>query len=241
MFTNFSEFINCIVEARFGFKYLYELLLELWSSITANPNIEAICSKLTSLVSPIANFLPYIVVILGLVICLFGKKMEGVIKFIIFFLLGFVLGIHFLAPVIPPEVPIPEWVVGLVVAIIAAVLYKFLYVVVYSAFVLYPVYRLCYYGFFIIEEPIFTTGKALASLAVAAIVLVISFLLFKFVDMLLTSALGALIAVSAFSAWIYDLGAISAFGQKSWIFELCVMGVITLAGFAVQVKTRRRY
>ncbi len=227
--------MQCVVEARFGFEYIWQRLVELYKSVTQNSDIAGLWEKLMSLIAPAVTLVLWSCVIVGLVICLFGKKISGILKFIGFFALGYAIGVHFIAPLIPPEVPIVGWVIGLVVAIVAAVAYKFLFVALYSVSVLYAVYRLCYFGFFLDKEPVFSVGKAITSLAVAAVVLILSLILFKFVEMLLTSALGSWIMVSAFSAVAFDLGA------KSWIIELVVFALIALVGFAFQVKTRRRY
>jgi hypothetical protein len=241
MFTSFAEFIKCVVEARFGFKYLYDVIIGLYYSITQNPDITVIWEKLMGLISGARPYIPFLAILLGVIICLFGKKMAGVLKFVGIFIVGFALGVYFLGPVIPAEVPIPVWIIGLVVGIVSAVLSKFIFVAAYSVAVLYSVYRLCYYGFFLDTDAVFTVGKSVSSLAVAAIVLVLSLILFKFMEMLISSALGAWIATMGFSAGIFDLGAIAAFGDKAWIFELVVVGLITLLGFVFQIRTRRRY
>ncbi len=235
MFSNFSEFMKCVVEARFDFGYIWQRLVELFNSVTQNSEITSIWDKITGFIAPYMTFVLAGCMVLGIVICLFGKKISGILKFTTFFVLGYSLGVHFLEPIIPEEVWIPVWVVGLVIAIIAAVAYKFLFVGVYSVAVLYSIYRLCYFGFFLDEAPVFSTGKSVTSLAVAAVVLILSLILFRFVEMLLTASLGSLILTSAFSALVFDLGA------KSWVVELVVFAVIALLGFLFQVRTRRRY
>ncbi len=235
MYTNFLEFIECVIEARFGFEYIWQLLVNLYYSVTKNPDISFIWDGLMSAVAPIIKFLPYCIMAFGLFVCLFGKKVGGVLKFALFFLVGFSAGIYYLVPLMPSEIPIAPWVVGLVVGIVAAVAYKFLFVATCSVGVLYSVYRLCYYGFFISGDPVFTTGKALTSLAVAAIVLILVLILFKYVEMLLFSVFGSWVFMTAFTYAVYDIAA------ASWVAEFVVLIVIALIGFLVQVRTRRRY
>lgn len=241
MVTSFSDFIDHLIGARFSFEYLWEQIVSLYDSVRSNPDILSIWDSLCDFTSYISAFIPYILMAAGIVVALFGKKMGGFLKFLGFFIVGFALGVHFLAPVIPEEVPIPAWVIGLVVAIVAAVLSKFLFVATYSAAVLYSVYRLCYHGFFFDSQTEFSTGKAITALAVAAIVLVLTLVLFKFTEMLIFSSFGAFMVTSGFALGIIDLGAIPKLGSNSWILEVSVIGIIAVLTFIFQIKTRRRY
>lgn len=241
MVTSFSDFINQLIGARFSFSYLWNQVVDLFESVTGDANVLSIWDAIKNFVSPIIIFLPYVLMALGFIVAFFGKKMDGLVKFLGFFVLGFFLGVYFLAPVIPPEVPIPAWVIGIVIAVIAAVMSKLLFVFTYSAAVLYSVYRLCYHGFFLDLEIDFAVGKSLTALAVAAIILILTLIFFKFVDMFLLSAFGAWMVTSGFAFGIIDLGAIPNLGDKSWILEVSIIGIITLLGFIFQFRTRRRY
>ena len=230
-----------MIGARFSFSYLWEQVVELYQSVTANGDVLSIWDSLKNFASSFLGAIPYILMALGAIVLLFGKKIGGLVKFSGFFILGFFLGVHFLAPVIPEEIPIAPWVVGLIVATISGVLSKLLFISVYSAAVLYSVYRLCYHGFFFDNQHEFALGKALTALAVAAIVLILTLILFKFVEMLLFSAFGAWMITSGFAIGIIDLGSVPKLGANSWILEVSVMGLIALLGFIFQVRTRRRY
>ncbi len=241
MVTSFSDFISHLIGARFSFSYLWELVVDLYKSITGDSNVLAIWDALKDFTSSFRGALPYILMVLGLVVVLFGKKIDGFIKFVGFFIIGFFLGVYFLVPVIPPEVPIAGWVIGLIVGILAAVMSRFLFVASYSIAVVYSVYRLCYHGFFLDTQHEFSAGKALMALAVAAIILILTLVLFRFVQMLLFSALGAWFITSGFGIAFIDLSEIPKLGDKSWILEVSIIGIITLLGFLFQLKTRRRY
>lgn len=240
-FTSFGEFIECLAQARFGFESTWEAIRNLYYSITQNTVVENLWSALMSTLAPVVRYIPFIIMLIGIIVGLFGKKMMWLIKFVAVFLSGFTLGVYFLAPIIPESIPIPPWVTGLVIAAVSAVLCKFFYIIVYSVGITYAIYRLCYYAFFTIEAPEYTTGRMLTCLAVAAIILVISFLLFKFVEMYLSSVLGAWLLVSGFGMAFVDLGEIASLGDKSYILELSVIFVISVFAFLFQVKTRRRY
>ncbi len=241
MVTSFSDFIDHLIGARFSFESLWELIVDLYKAIASNSDVLSIWDALKNFASPILSAIPYILMALGLIVALFGKKMGGFLKFVGFFIVGFALGVHFLEPVIPSEVPIPTWVIGIIVAIVAAILSKFLFVTTYSVAVLYSVYRLCYHGFFLDHQYDFSAGKAITALAVAAVILVLTLIFFKFVEMFLFSALGAWMVTSGFAVGIIDLGEISKLGSNSWILELSVIALIAILGFIFQVKTRRRY
>lgn len=241
MITSFSDFISHLVGARFTFTYLWELLLWLFASLTADGEILGSNSDIINYLSGAMAYMPYILIGAGLIIALFGKKMGSFLKFVAFFGAGYVLGIHFLAPVIPSEVHIPAWVVGLVVAFVAAILSKFVFGLTVSLSILYSVYRLCYHGFFLDPESGVAMGKAVTALAVAAIVLIIALVLFKYIEMLLFATLGAYMVTAGFSWAFFDLGSVAALGANSWILEVAVIGVLALLAFAFQVKTRRRY
>ena len=241
MITSFSDFISYLIGARFSFSYLWELLAGLYKSITQDANVLSVWDALKNSASSFLGAIPYILMVFGLIIALFGKKMGGLLKFLGFFVIGFFLGIYFLVPVIPPEVPIAPWVIGLIIGILSAVMSKFLFVASYSIILLYSVYRLCYHGFFLDTQHEFATGKALTALAVAAIILVLTLVFFRFVEMLLFSALGAWFISSGFAIAIIDLGEIPKLGDNSWILEVSVIGIIALLGFLFQLRTRRRY
>lgn len=239
--NSFSDFISELIGARFSFSYLWQQLSSLYESVVSDGAVLSIWDWLKNLSTGLWTALPYILMALGVIVLLFGKKMGGFVKFVGFFIVGFFLGVYFLASVIPPEVPIAPWVVGIVVAILAAVLSKMLFVTAYSVIVLYSVYRLCYHGFFFDNQQLFSVGKSLTALAVAAIVLVLTLIFFRFVQMLVFSVLGAWMITSGFAFGIIDLDAIPKLGANSWILEVTIMGIIAILGFIFQIKTRKRY
>jgi hypothetical protein len=209
--------------------------------MVTDANVLNINDALMQFTSSFSGALPYMLMALGLIVVLFGKKLSGVLKFLGFFFIGFFLGVYLLVPVIPPEVPLSPWIVGVVVGVISAVLSRFVFVVSYSVVVLYSVYRFCYHGFFFDFQQEFSTGKALTALGIAAVILVVSLVFFRFVEMLLFSALGAWLMTAGFGFAFIDLGAIPNLGGNSWILEVSIIGLITLIGFVFQFKTRRRY
>ena len=241
MFTNFAEFFNCLKEGRFGFRYLWDLIVTLYYSITENPNIQVIWNGFMGVVRPIITVFMIVVI----AVCIFGAftghKTLGVFKFLFFFVVGFALGVHLLAPVIPPVVKIPAWVIGLVVALVASVLYRFLYYGLYAVFIGHSIYYLCYNGFFLIHPPTFTVTRAIVCLVIAVGVVILAFALRKYVEMVGTAALGAWLAVLHFKWYIYNFTTWPFLVGREWLGILIFSLIIGVLGLMFQFKTRRRY
>ena len=68
MFTTFAEFIRCLVEARFGFRYLWDVLVSTYYAMTENPHVQDAWEKIMSILSPIAIVVPYIIIVIGLIV-----------------------------------------------------------------------------------------------------------------------------------------------------------------------------
>lgn len=241
MVTSFSDFISHLIGARFSFSYIWDFIKDLFRSVIEDPSVSGMWDGLKNFSSSFAWILPYILMILGIAVALFGQKMGGVVKFLGFFIVGFFLGVYLLVPVIPSEVRIPGWIIGLIIGILSAILSKFLFIAGCSIAALYSIYRICYHGFFLDMQAEFSLGKALVALFAGVIILVLMLVLFRFVEMFLFSALGAWFITSGFGFAIIDLGEIPKLGDKSWILEISIIGVIAILGFIFQFRTRRRY
>ena len=240
MFSSFGEFINCIKEARFTFDVIWQAIVSFFTDVLQSPDVSAVWNGFLDLIAPVFNIALICGIVLSLVIALFGKKLIGVIKFLAFFALGFLLGAHYLTPLLPPEIALPGWIVGIVSALILGVLSRFIYIAVYVASVGYSAYLLTYHGFLLTPNPEYTNTRALVSLGVALVIIVLLLVFKKYVEMLGTAALGSFLAVTALVR-IYDFTAWPLFDGIEWLASLIVMGVLTLITFIFQVKTRRRY
>ena len=95
MVTSFSDFINQLIGARFSFSYLWNQVVDLFESVTGDANVLSIWDAIKNFVSPIIIFLPYVLMALGFIVAFFGKKMDGLVKFLGFFVLGFFLGVQY--------------------------------------------------------------------------------------------------------------------------------------------------
>ncbi len=240
MFTSFGEFITCVKEARFTFSVIWQAIVSFFKDVIANPDVFAVWEGFLVAIEPIYTFVLIIGIVLALTMAFFGKKIMGAINFILFFGLGFLLGTHLLAPLLPADIALPGWIIGVVLALILGVLSKFLYIAFYAVAGGYSVYVLAYYGFFIIETPAYSSSRAIGCLIAALVAVVIIFVFKKYFEMLLTSVLGAWLAVLAFIR-IYDFTAWSLFEGMEWLGILIVSAIVAALGLAVQVKTRKRY
>ncbi len=238
---NFADFFNALKEARFGFTTIRDAIFGLYQSITQNPDIQPLWGWFMSVIAPFFTIVIAGLILFSLICTFFGKKMMGFLKFLAFLIIGFFLGMHFLAPLIPASVPIPSWVVGLVVGIVASVLSKFLYLAIYAVSIGYSMYIFAYWGFYIPQDIQHTDTRALICLAIAVVTVIIAFVVRKYFEMLLTAVGGAYVATMYFIWFFYNFLKLPFLVGFEWIAILVVVGVIALLGFAVQVKTRRRY
>lgn len=238
---SFAEFFTTLKEGRFGFGVIKDAVVNLYYSITENPDIVPIWNWIMNLIEPIFGVVTVVLLAVALIGVFFGKKALPFYKFVFFFIVGFALGVHLLAPIIPDVVTIPSWVVGIVLAVVVAVLYKFLYYALYALCFGYSAYILAYYGCFFIKEPVYTPTRAAICVIIAVAVICLAFVLRKYIEMLGTAALGAFMTTKIFISFVYDFTEFPFLAGIEWVGILVVSIILGLLGFIVQFKTRRRY
>ena len=241
MFAAIGSFFGAVKEARYGFGDIWSYLVTFYYTVTENPTVSAIWNAFMGAIAPAFAIVMILVILFSVSVSLFGQRMIGALKFMFFFVIGFVIGVQLLAPVIPEGVRIPPWIVGLVVALITSVLYRFLYIGLYSVVVGYSVYILCYNGFFLIATPEYTTFRAILCLVVSLVVLGLSFLLKKYIEMIFTSILGGWYATMIFIWYIYNFTRWPFLVGREWVGIFIMTALIASIGLFVQFKTRRRY
>lgn len=229
-----------IIDAGFSFEELIAGISAFVLGVFADPNVAAIRDTLYQTLDPVMTYVPFVFLACYIIMAIFGKKLFSVIRFLLFFGAGFLLGVHLLAPIILPVIEfIPPLVIGIVVGVVAAVLSKFLYYIVYAVAVGYPVYML---AFSVILSSFMTVegGKHWVSLLIAVIVVVIAFLLRKYVEMLGTSLLAGWGLAETIRVW-WDYTALEMFGGVEWIGVVAISCIVGVIGFIIQFKTRERY
>lgn len=234
----FQEFFQAVKNAEFTFLGIKDWLLSLFFSATENPDVINIWQFIKNTYNTYLIISTIIVIALGAAVSLFGQKFCGIIKFCLFFFIGFIVGVQFLSPIIPESIPIKSWITGLVVATVVAVLYKYLYYLLLSVAVAYSVYRICFTGFFISVTKQLTAGKAMVSLIVALVCVVLVLILRKWIERLLTAFLGGYVIAAAFNYGIWRFTGLSFLVGREWLGLLIVGGVIAIGGFIVQVRQR---
>lgn len=228
------EFFSGLADGSVGFERIGEIFSDLFSAIAASPTVMYVWEKLMAL--PIAPAYPYIMVLLGIGIAFFGKKMLPVLKFVTFFVVGFLVGSTFLAPMLDKFVVMPYWIMGLALGIVTGVFYKLEYIVAYILTAGLGAYLAVYSLTALLSGGV---GRVEVG-AVVAILAVFLSLMFRrrFFEFVVTAFFGALWICLAFIN-VLDYTLIPIFTQHV-MFWIGVV-IIAVLGFFVQYKTRRRY
>ncbi len=192
------------------------------------------------------GYMTYILLALGFIVALFGKKLLPLAKFFGFFAIGFVGGVLFLSPYITPNISfVKAWIVGLVIGLVAAIFCKIFYYLVVAGAAGGAVYYLCIYtqSGWLYNVTKFISESArptLYAIIAAAVAVLIVLLLLKWIEMLGTAFLGSWLFVASLNTLtkFMELEFIKNFNNiVFWV----IIGIVALIGFAVQVKTRKRY
>ena len=234
------QFFTDMMEARFDFAAIGEFFKTTIDTFKANP---AISSLWEAGLSALAAILPYLAVVflaLSLVETFFGKKLIAIQKIICSFVVGFVCGIQFISPIIDTVFVIQPWIIGLVLGAIAIVLNRLIYIIAVALFAGYPVYFICYTAAYLPELTAYTQANLLFSAIAAAVVIVLVFVLLKYVEILGTAVLGGYLSALCIKT-MYDFTTLEFLQGYETVSYYVVIGFIALLGFIFQFKTRRRY
>lgn len=232
----FVEFLYRLVTADFSFPEMTGGIGWLVSDISASPHINAWWGGIKSAFAGIEAVIPFIILALALVILFVGKRLFLFIRCLAFFVFGFVIGVYLLAPYVLVVIPtLPTWFIGLIIGIVSAVLSRLLYIVLY-AFV--PGYVM--FALFSGSTIPALDGMYIAGIIAAIVIIVLVFLLRKYVEMLGTAMLGGYMIALVLRGW-YDFTAWSIFAGHAWLAMLIVVAIFAPIGFVVQFKTRKRY
>ena len=230
------EIFNKILAAEYDFNAIGQFFKNLWNG-SFTGKVEALWDKLWGMVSVIHPFVAYILLALALVELLFGKRLLGLQKFLGMFVLGYAATMVYLVPVLADLHGIFAdfgWIVGIVLGIVAILLRKVLYMVIYIVACAYIPYYLVFSGTLVAS---FANNPIFAG-AAAAVVVILVLILRKWVEMLGLSALGAYCITAILGG---KLGLLDLIPLDGTIVSLVVFGVLTLIGFIIQIKTRKRY
>ena len=233
---------NRLLNAEYSLTELVQKFKNIFKSVfeaTETSDTAVLFDMAKGMLGQLLTFLPMVLLALCAIEVFFGKKLLGVQKFFVCFLGGLVFGAYFLDGVVSSFVALPDYVVGAVVGMIFAILYKLLYYIGYIGTFGYVTYLVCFSGAYLEMVTAYTKGNLVFSAAAAGIVALVALILHKPIEMLGTSALGAYGIVSIVDKNFFDFGTVG-FASETLI-KLAVIAVITIVGFIVQFKTRKRY
>ena len=240
-FSNFQEFLTCVREAQFTFSGLRDWIVSLFVAVRQTDVIAGCIDQVLSYIASVQWLVPWVLIALSAVLCLFGKRLMALVRFLGCFVLAFVAGVYYLAPLLPEAVEIPSWVIGLVVGVVAAVLSKFLYYALVAVGCGYGMYILCYRGELLPFLTQYNKGNMVACIVAMAVTLILLFVLFRFVEMAATAAVGSALILLTVSRMLFNYFEVPFIAANPVVWNGVFLAVLALLGFAVQVRTRKRY
>ena len=212
-----------------------------------NEKVAGLWEKLWDMVSMIHPFVAYILIALGAVELLFGKRLLGVQKFFGMFCIGCGATVAYVVPALPLDgIAEYAWIIGIVVGVIAILLRKFLYMVLYiAAFAYFPAWVL--YSGAITALSSFS-GNLIVAAAAGGVVALLAILLRKWVEIWGLSIFGAWAVVTVLDKPEYGIqivdkicGSVPFLAGMPVIVGFVILGVLALIGIIFQTKTRKRY
>ncbi len=212
-----------------------------------NEKVAGLWEKLWNMVSMIHPFVAYILIALGAIELLFGKRLLGVQKFFGMFCIGCGVTVAYLVPMIPFEsIGKYAWIIGLIAGVVAILLRKFLYMVVYiAAFAYFPAWLL-YSGQ--IGALASFQGNLIIAAAAGAVIALLAILLRKWFEIWGLSIFGAWAIVTVLDKPKYGIqivdkicGKVSFLANQPVVVGFVLLGVLALIGIIFQTKTRKRY
>lgn len=229
--------VNSLMNATITITGILNYLKDMVAKALADTAVAGIFSTVKGLLNPVWAYRYILLMVLALVVALFGKRMFGLLKFFGGFEAGFVVGVVFLAPKLTF---LPSYVIGAVIGLVVALLMKFLYYVLLVGGVGYGMYYIAFAAPVLPVVFNFTKGNLLFSAVAAVVAVVLVLVLRKWLEMLGTAAAGAYMLTYALT-FVYDVRTIGFLANYGDIPLYVIMGLVTLVGFVIQVKTRKKY
>lgn len=238
-----------IINADHDFASLGSQISEWYDGLKAEETISGLLGKADSAIASVlpAAAIAGIVLAFSLLLAFFGKKTLGLQKFIGCLIIGAACGVYYVAPWVNTMFTLDAWIVGLIVGVVAALLCKLVYVIGYAVIPGYATYLVLVGGYYLPEAVTSVTkGNWIIGLVGAAVVIVVLFLLRKWVEMLGTAVAGGFAAYACIDALLAatiggGFAQIAAIADYVLYVKIAIIAVIALLGFIVQAKTRRRY
>ena len=231
-----TTFLDGVKNATLSLTDLFAKVGDFFNQILAIDVVANVQGMIDGVLASIPYGKAIVLMVIGLIIALFGKRLLGVLKFVAAVVVGFGVGALYLAPYVTF---VPEWVVGIVAAVVFALLFKVVYIVGLVALTGYSVYWTCFTAAVLPSVLAFTKGNMIFSAVAAVVAIVLVLVLLKFVEKVYTAVAGAyLIVVQLIKIW--DPRSLGVLVANDLILFI-IMGVIALIGLIIQIKTRKRY
>ncbi|MBE6635827.1 MAG: hypothetical protein E7617_06505 [Ruminococcaceae bacterium] len=229
-----KDFFTSVLNGTFDFNKLVAFFGSLFDDVKANEGVMGIWDGFMGAVS---GFLPFLLIALGVIELLYGKKFLGIQKFVASAALGYCVGVLAVSPVVSTVLPIPEMVCGAVVALVAAVLCKQVYAVALFGGAGLFGYVICFAGGLIPGLP--TVGNQVLSFAAAGVLIFLVLIFRKNIERLGLAFLGSYMITSAVINNFFNYTTLVP-GSEGLIRN-SVLCLIAVLGFVYQYKRRRRY
>jgi len=174
------------------------------NSVLGEASIAPFVASYDTFVASLGSVYPILLVALCLIVGLFGRRMSGLIRVVFIFAVGFVASVFWLSPIITNLIPaIPAYAVGIAFGILAAVLSRMIYDLVYIGCIGFDTFNICFNALFLVELTGFTKGNLALSLGIAVVATIIALLLRKYLEMIITAAIGG-IGIAHFAKMFVD-------------------------------------
>ena len=232
------ELINKVLAAGYDLNAIGQFFKRLYNT-SFTGKVEALWDKLWGMVAVIHPFVTYILLALAVIQLLFGKRLLGLQKFLGAFALCYAGTVYYIVPKLTSLVPALAdygWIIAIVVGIIGILLRKVVYMVSYIVAFAYIPYFIVYSGK--ISFIAGFAGNLVVAGAAAAAVVLLALLLRKWVETLGLAALGAYCVTLVLDV---KFGVVDMIPFDGMLVGLAMVAVLTLIGFIIQVKTRKRY
>ncbi len=231
MLAAIKSILIAIISGDFSIVNLYELAKRFLTGGRGDAIISLVSKVLESKVGI------FIILAIGLIELLYGKKFLNFQKFAACAAAGYVAGVVIVSPIINKLFPLPTVVSGVAIAILMAVLSKMIYNVALYGGVAFVSY-LFLFANGILEFKLPTEGNLVYTLIAVAVILLIMVIARKNVDRFVTALVGGLF-ISIAVKRLFDYTVILPGNEK--LVQLALIIVLTVFGFIFQYRRRKRY
>ena len=184
------------------------MFTSIFDSVLQESSIAPYVEQYNGFAASLGDFYPFALIALCLMVGLFGRRLSGLIRWVLLFAIGFVASVYWVAPLAQQYVPdVPAIAIGLAAGILAAVLSRMIYNFVYIGCIGFDVYNICINAIFLPTLTVYTEGNLPLSIGLAVGAVILALLLRKYLEMIITAAAGG-IGIAFFVQPIFDYNAL---------------------------------